>query len=141
MAERFKAHAWKVCVLSKVPWVRIPLSPPLIMKTIIPYIFLILAIISGTASNSFAKSSEGFTQLIPSILSAVTIIVCMYALSNVMKTIPIGATYASFAGLTIVATAIAGVFKFNQVPNLYTLIGLSLIVIGVIIVNLLGKIN
>ena len=30
MAERLKAHAWKVCVLSKVPWVRIPLSPPLI---------------------------------------------------------------------------------------------------------------
>ena len=28
MAERFKAHAWKVCVLSKEPWVRIPLSPP-----------------------------------------------------------------------------------------------------------------
>ena len=28
MAERFKAHAWKVCVLLKVPWVRIPLSPP-----------------------------------------------------------------------------------------------------------------
>ena len=28
MAEWFKAHAWKVCVLLKVPWVRIPLSPP-----------------------------------------------------------------------------------------------------------------
>ena len=30
MAEWFKAQAWKACVLSKVPWVRIPLSPPLI---------------------------------------------------------------------------------------------------------------
>ena len=29
MAEWFKAQAWKACVLSKVPWVRIPLSPPL----------------------------------------------------------------------------------------------------------------
>ena len=28
MAEWFKAHAWKVCVPSQVPWVRIPLSPP-----------------------------------------------------------------------------------------------------------------
>ena len=28
VAERFKAHAWKVCVPSQVPWVRIPLSPP-----------------------------------------------------------------------------------------------------------------
>ena len=31
MAERFKAHAWKVCVLSKVPRVRIPVSPPLVL--------------------------------------------------------------------------------------------------------------
>ncbi len=30
MAERFKAHAWKVCVLLKVPRVRIPVSPPVI---------------------------------------------------------------------------------------------------------------
>ena len=29
MAEWFKAHAWKVCVLLKVPRVRIPVSPPL----------------------------------------------------------------------------------------------------------------
>ena len=106
-----------------------------------PYIFLFLAIIFGTASNSFAKSAEGFTQLIPSIASAITIILCMYALSNVMKEIPIGITYASFAGLCIVATAAVGIVKFNQMPNLYTTIGLTLIIIGVVMVNLLGKTN
>jgi small multidrug resistance pump len=105
------------------------------------YIFLILAIIFGTASNSFAKSAAGFTQWLPSFASAITIILCMYALSNVMKVIPIGATYASFAGLTIVATTAIGVIKYNQLPNLYTIIGLALIIIGVVIVNLLGKIS
>jgi len=104
-----------------------------------PYIFLFLAIIFGTVSNSFAKSAEGFTQWFPSIASAVTIILCMYALSNVMKTIPIGITYASFAGLCIVATAAVGVIKFNQLPNIYTMIGLILIIVGVVMVNLLGK--
>jgi len=104
-----------------------------------PYIFLFLAIIFGTASNSFAKSAEGFTQWIPSIASAITIILCMYALSNVMKVIPIGVTYASFAGLCIVATTLVGIIKFNQSPNLYTSLGLILIIVGVAMVNLLGK--
>ena len=63
---------------------------------------------------------------------------CMYALSMVMKNIPMGITYASFAGLTIVATVIVGVFRFNQTPNLYSFIGLALIIAGVLMVNLLG---
>ncbi len=63
----------------------------------------------------------------------------MYALSLVMKNIPMGITYASFAGLTIVATVIVGVIRFNQIPNLYSLIGLALIIIGVLMVNLLGN--
>ena len=56
-----------------------------------------------------------------------------------MKNIPMGITYASFAGLTIVATVVVGIIRFNQVPNLYSLIGLAFIVIGVLMVNLLGN--
>ena len=108
------------------------------MKTIMPYLFLMLAVFFGTASNSFAKTAEGFSLIIPSLLSALTIILCMYGLSNVMKTIPIGVTYASFAGLCILATSLVGIFKFAQVPNLYTSIGLILIIAGVIIVNIFG---
>ena len=63
----------------------------------------------------------------------------MYALSMVMKNIPMGITYASFAGLTIIATVIVGVIRFNQMPNLYSMIGLCLIIIGVLMVNLLGN--
>jgi small multidrug resistance pump len=58
-----------------------------------------------------------------------------------MKTIPVGITYASFAGLCIIATAVVGIYKFNQMPNVYTIIGLTLIIAGVLIVNLLGKAN
>ena len=105
------------------------------------YIFLVLAIIFGTTSNSFAKSAQGFTLWIPTLISAITIILCMYALSNVMKVIPIGATYASFAGLTIIATAVVGIVIYNQIPNLYTIIGLALIIVGVLMVNLMGNIN
>jgi len=111
------------------------------MNVATPYIFLALAIIFGTTSNSFAKSAEGFTLWIPTLVSAIAIILCMYALSNVMKVIPIGATYASFAGLTIITTAVVGIIKYNQIPNFYTMIGLVLIVVGVLMVNLLGDIN
>ena len=103
------------------------------------YLFLALAVLLGVTSNSFAKSAEGFTLLFPSIVTGITIVACMYALSMVMKNIPMGITYASFAGLTILATVVVGIIRFNQVPNLYSLIGLTLIVIGVLMVNLLGN--
>jgi len=103
------------------------------------YVFLILAVVLGVTSNSFAKSAEGFTLFIPSVITGITFVLCMYALSMVMKNIPMGITYASFAGLTIIATVIVGVIRFNQVPNLYSLIGLVLIIIGVLMVNLLGN--
>ncbi len=105
------------------------------------YIILIIAVILGTIANSFAKSAQGFTLLIPSIVTAICIIGCMYALSIVMKSIPVGITYASFAGLCIVATSLVGLIKFNQVPNFYVIIGLGFIVAGVLMVNLLGKSN
>ena len=103
------------------------------------YLFLGIAVFLGVTSNSFAKSAEGFTLLIPSIITAITIVSCMFTLSLVMKNIPMGITYASFAGLTIIATVVVGIIKFNQVPNLYSFIGLAFIIVGVLMVNLLGN--
>ena len=111
------------------------------MANITAYIILIIAVTLGTAANGFAKGAEGFTLLVPSLLTAIAIVGCMFALSIVMKTIPVGITYASFAGLCIIATTIVGMYKFNQMPNLYTMVGLVLIIAGVLIVNLLGKAN
>ena len=111
------------------------------MGNFIAYIVLIFAVILGTAANGFAKGAQGFTLFIPSVLTAITIVGCMYTLSIVMKSIPIGITYASFAGLCIIATTLLGIYRFNQLPDLYTIIGLILIISGVLIVNLLGKTN
>ena len=111
------------------------------MSNISAYIILIIAVVLGTAANGFAKSAQGFTVLIPSVITAITIVLCMFTLSIVMKVIPVGITYASFAGLCIIATVLVGVFKFNQIPNLYTLLGLGLIIVGVLMVNLMGKTN
>ena len=111
------------------------------MSNISAYIILIIAVALGTAANGFAKGAQGFTLLMPSIMTAIAIVLCMFTLSLVMKVIPVGITYASFAGLCIIATVAVGIIKFNQTPNFYTIIGLGLIIIGVLMVNLIGKTN
>ena len=111
------------------------------MNNLSAYFILIVAVVLGTAANGFAKGAQGFTLLIPSVLTAITIVGCMFTLSLVMKTIPVGITYASFAGLCIIATTLVGMYKFNQIPDIYTIVGLSLIIAGVLMVNLLGKTN
>ena len=109
------------------------------MNLLTSYMFLALAVMLGVTSNSFAKSAEGFTLLFPTIVTAITIVLCMYSLSIVMKTLPIGITYASFAGLAIIATVVVGTIKYDQMPNLYTIIGLCFIIVGVLMVNLLSN--
>ena len=109
------------------------------MNNIIAYVILLLAVVLGTAANGFAKSANGFTLFLPSLFTAIAIVGCMFTLSIVMKTIPVGITYASFAGLCIIATTMVGFYKFNQMPDFFTIVGLILIISGVLIVNLLGK--
>jgi len=109
------------------------------MNIFLAYFFLFAAVVFGTASNTFANNAEGFTKTIPSMLSILTIVICMYSLSNVMKTLPVGITYESFAGICIIATSVVGVVRFNQIPNIYTIIGLAFIIVGVLLVNLLGQ--
>ena len=58
-----------------------------------------------------------------------------------MTIIPVGFTYATYGGLTITAVTIFGVVKYNQTPNLYAVLGISLIIIGVILLNTMGKTN
>tara|TARA_B100000900_G_C20339113_1_gene617445 strand:+ start:256 stop:600 length:345 start_codon:yes stop_codon:yes gene_type:complete len=105
------------------------------------YIYLLLGIITGIASNSYLKTTEGFTKLYPTIFCVISIIVCLFCLSKAMTIIPIGFTYATYGALTITAVTLFGIFKYNQTPNLYGTIGLILIILGVILLNLLGKIK
>ncbi len=105
------------------------------------YFFLILAIILGITSNGYLKSTNGFTILSPTIFCIISIIACIFCLSKAMDIIPVGFTYATYGGLTITAVTLFGVFKYQQIPNLYGIIGISLIIIGVILLNTLGKTN
>ena len=105
------------------------------------YIYLFFAIILGISANGFLKTTNGFTNVFPTIFCVVSIVLCLFCLSKAMNIIPVGFTYATYGGLTITAVTIFGFVKYNQLPNIYGIIGIALIVIGVVIVNLLGKTN
>lgn len=105
------------------------------------YVYLLLAIILGISSNGFLKTTNGFTNLVPTIFCITTIVLCIFCLSKAMNIIPVGFTYATYGGLTITAVTIFGILKYNQLPNIYGTIGIILIIIGVILVNYLGKVS
>ena len=109
------------------------------MTNLSGYVFLLLGIIFGIASNGFLKSTNGFTLIAPTIFCIVSIVACIFCLSKAMNIIPVGFTYATYGGLTITAVTLFGVFKYNQIPNFYGIIGIILIIIGVILLNTLGK--
>ena len=105
------------------------------------YIFLVIAIIFELISTSTLKDTYGFTRFYPSLVVIVSLCVCLYLMSHSMKFIPVGIVYASWAGLGIVAITIIAVLKYNQMPNIPTIIGIALIVIGVVVVNLMNDID
>ena len=67
--------------------------------------------------------------------------VTMFSLAKGMYAIPVGFAYATYSAVTVASILIFGIIKYNQIPNLYGLIGIILIIAGVLIVNLLGKVN
>ena len=111
------------------------------MKPFFGYIFLAIGISFGIASNSFAKISEGFTKLTPSILCIFFMCITMFSISKAMSTLPVGFAYSTYSGLTVTGVLVFAMIKYNQIPNLYAVVGIILIIIGVIMVNYLGKLN
>ena len=105
------------------------------------YFLLIVSILLEITATGTLKATEGFTRWIPSLISVVAISGCMFFMSHVMKILPVGITYATWSGIGIIALTLIGIVKYKQIPNLATLFGLSLIVIGVIIVNVMSDIK
>ena len=105
------------------------------------YLFLVLAIALEVIATSSLKDTNGFTNFYPSLIVVTSLCICVYLLAHTMKLIPVGIVYATWAGLGIVGITIIAVIKYKQIPNIPTIIGLSLIVVGVIIVHLMNDIK
>ena len=78
------------------------------------------------------KYSDGFTKLIPTIFTIVTMIVSFYLLSLALKALPIGTAYAVWVGIGTVGTVIAGIMLFGESMTLIRVISILFILIGIV---------
>ncbi|AFJ01842.1 Ethidium bromide-methyl viologen resistance protein EmrE [Methylophaga frappieri] len=103
------------------------------------WLLLSAAIIAEVFGTSFLKASEGFTRLWPSLAVIVGYAIAFYFLSLSLKVIPVGIAYAIWAGAGVVLIALIGWLAFGQTLDVPALIGISLIVAGVLILNLFSN--
>jgi multidrug transporter EmrE-like cation transporter len=98
-----------------------------------------LAIVAEVIGTTALKASEGFTRLWPSLIVVVGYGVAFYCLSLVLKSIPVGVTYAVWSGLGIVLITVVAYLVYGQRIDLAGLIGMGLIIAGVVVLNVFSK--
>ncbi|HHA18272.1 MAG TPA: multidrug efflux SMR transporter [Methylophaga sp.] len=103
------------------------------------YIYLAIAIIAEVVATSALKASAEFTKLYPSLLVVAGYCVAFYFMTLVLRTIPIGITYAVWSGVGIVLIAIVGALLYKQIPDIPAIIGMGLIILGVVVIHVFSK--
>ena len=103
------------------------------------YLFLVIAIIAEVIATTTLKATEGFTRPLPSLIVIIGYGLAFYFLSLVLKEVPVGVAYAIWSGLGIFLVSIVCIYIYKQTPDIPAIIGMSLIIIGVIVINLFSK--
>jgi len=103
------------------------------------WLFLALAIVAEVVATSALKSSEGFTRLAPTAVVVVGYVIAFYFLALAIKVIPVGIAYAVWAGLGIVLISLIGWLVFQQKLDAPAVIGMTLILSGVLVINLFSS--
>ena len=103
------------------------------------YLYLTIAIVAEVVATNALKASEGFTKPVPSGIVIVGYATAFYLLSLVLRVIPVGITYAIWAGMGIVLVAIVAAVAFQQIPDWPAILGMLLIVSGVVVIHVFSK--
>lgn len=103
------------------------------------YLYLTIAIIAEVIATSALKASAEFTKFIPSIIVVVGYCISFYFLTLVLRSIPLGISYAIWSGLGIVLVTLIGIFVYKEIPDGPAIIGMGLIIAGVVVINLFSK--
>ena len=103
------------------------------------YLYLVIAIVAEVIATSALKASDQFSKILPSIIVVIGYGVAFYYLSLVLKTIPIGVAYAIWSGAGIALVTVVGLVFFDQKLDFAAIIGISLIVAGVVVMNVFSK--
>ena len=103
------------------------------------YLYLAFAILMEVIATSALKASSEFTKLVPSLVVVGGYSISFYLLAIVLRTMPIGITYAIWSGVGIVLVALVGAFMYKQVPDTAAILGMLLIISGVGIIHLFSN--
>jgi small multidrug resistance pump len=103
------------------------------------YLLLGIAIAAEVIATTSMKALDGFNKPLPLLLVVVGYGLSLWLLSLVVKTIPIGIAYAVWAGLGIVMVSIAALFIYEQKLDLPAILGMSMIVAGVVVIQLFSS--
>lgn len=106
----------------------------------LPYLFLLGAILSEVTGTLALKFSEGFSKLIPSFVVVAAYALSFFLLSFALKKLGVGTAYAIWSGLGTALVVVIGIFLFKEDASLIKIASVLLIIIGVIGLNL-GKVN
>jgi len=101
-----------------------------------PWLHLIVAITGEVIGTTALKASDGFTRLGPSVLVVIGYAVAFYFLALVLRTVPLGVTYAVWSGVGVAAVTLIGWLVYGQRLDLPAILGIGLIVAGVLVLNL-----
>ncbi|QIM62843.1 multidrug transporter [Pasteurellaceae bacterium Orientalotternb1] len=104
-----------------------------------PWVLLFIAIIAEICGTTALKYSDGFTKPLPTIAALAAFGIAFYLVSIVFRTLPVGIVYAIWSGVGIVLTAVIAYFAFGQKPDFAGFIGMTMIVGGVLVINLFSK--
>ena len=104
-----------------------------------PYIFLAFAIASEVVATAALKASAQFTKPVPSIIVVVGYAVSFYLLTLVLRSLPVGITYAIWAGMGIFLIAVVGAVYYREIPDLPAIVGMALIIAGVVVLQGFSK--
>lgn len=103
------------------------------------WLYLVLAIAFETVGTTALKTSQGFIRLWPSLLCLVCFFSALFLLSLVLRTLPVGVTYAIWSGLGIVLISTIGWLAFGQRLDLPALVGMTFIVTGIVIMQVFSN--
>ncbi len=103
------------------------------------YVYLAVAIVAEVIGTTSLKASDEFTRLVPSLVVVIAYSVSFYCLSTVVRSIPVGITYAIWSGLGVVLVAIAGAVVYNEIPDAPAILGMALILVGLVVMNVFSS--
>ena len=105
------------------------------------YLYLFIAIVGEVIATTYLKSTNNFTEFLPTTYVVIGYGTAFYFMMLAMKTIPIAITYSIWAGIGISAITILGALKYKEIPDMLAILGLFLIVLGVIILVFFSKLS